>query len=240
VCSFDVGDLPEISGLTPSLRHRGILWAVNDSGNAPVLYALDTRRCRVEARHALTWDLEDPEALASSLDSRGRPVLWVGDIGDNASSRDFVQVIRIPEPDLGPGSSRGRGMRIRYPDGAHDAESLTASPTGRRLYLGTKRFGAGSIYRVRARGSSRTAVRVGPIPGLATDAARNPRSGGFAVRDYMQVIRYGRPTPPLHKVGTSPAPALPQAEALAFSRNGRWLFTASERDPRLFRARVVN
>jgi hypothetical protein len=44
--------------------------------------------------------------------------------------------------------------------------------------------------------------------------------------------------PPGQRVGRSTPPQQPQGEAITFSRNGRWLYTASEQDQRLFRAEV--
>jgi hypothetical protein len=238
VCRYNTSLLPELSGLTPSLRHRRILWAVNDSGNAPILYALDAKTCRVRARHTLTRGLVDAEALATSRDRRGRPILWIGDIGDNARVRTRVRIIRIREPSLGVGSSRGRVLRVRYPDRPHDAESLMASKRGRWLYIGTKQAGESSLYRFSTRGPRQTGVRLRAIPNVTTDAARNPRSGDYAIRDYTRIFRFRWPARSDQAIGTSTAPPQRQAEALAFSRNGRWLYTASEQDPRLLRARV--
>src|SRR5689334_12926657 len=50
-----LADVPEASGLTISRRHDGLLWTHNDSGNEPVLFAIDTSgrargRVRVSAR----------------------------------------------------------------------------------------------------------------------------------------------------------------------------------------------
>lgn len=235
-CRYDTGLLPELSGLAPSVRHKRLLWAVNDSGNAAVVYGLDARTCRVRARLTLTGGLEDAEALATGRNRRGRPVIWVGDIGDNAAGRSHVSVVEVREPPLGDSRRSGTVHRFRYADGPRDAEALMAAPGGRRLHVISKTF-PGAVHRLPVRRRAVTARRIGPAPGFATDAARSPAGDGYAVRDYLGIQLFSGGVPGRADARTSPPP-LPQAEAVAYSRNGRWLYTASERDDRLLRSRL--
>ena len=83
-CRFSDPRLNEISGMAPSLRHPGVLWLHNDSSGGPRLYAVDSRTCRTVATITVRGArARDWEGLASGRDNRGRPVLWIGDIGDN-------------------------------------------------------------------------------------------------------------------------------------------------------------
>jgi len=125
--------LPETSGLAPSQPRRHLLWAHNDSDNAPVLFALGTDgRLRGQLRPigATNVDWED----IASFEAEGRAWLLVADVGDNASQRTNCVLYVVPEPDPGgwrPGANSGRGRLAhprRYPDGPRDCEAVAVDP----------------------------------------------------------------------------------------------------------------
>lgn len=234
-CRYDLDYLPELSGLAAGVRHKGILWAINDSGQAPIVYALDQRSCEISGQATILTDDYDWEALASGRNSSGQPVLWIGDIGDNRAARETAAILEIPEPALGTTTNAATIHRFRYPDGPVDAEALIAGRDGRRLWVVTKQF-AGAMYRVRPTAATSRARRVALAPSFATDAAYHPRIG-YAIRDYSRITLYAAPIPG-RRLGSTDPPSQSQAEAVAFSRDGRWLYTASEGDSALLRARI--
>jgi hypothetical protein len=237
VCRYDTSALPELSGLTPSVRHRNLLWGLNDSGNEAVLFGIDAKTCSIRAQHTVAADAVDWEALASGRNAAGRPVLWVADIGDNSRNRSSVSVFEVAEPDLGTTSGPATSHEFRYPDGPRDAEALLATPGGTRLFVLSKSL-AGRTFEIPVTSGIALAESVGAAPAFATDAATNPASGDYVVRDYAGLTRFRGPIPGTRLGRTSP-PRQRQAEAVAFSRSGRWLYTASEGDPRLRRAKVL-
>ena len=96
----------------------------------------------------------------------GRPLLYVGDIGDNASRRASIDVYRVPEPRVGAAASAPAArLRLRYPDGAHDAEALLVDPLRGDLVIVTKVLGAARAYRASARLAGRVADDAAPRPG---------------------------------------------------------------------------
>lgn len=234
-CRYGLDLLPELSGMAPSQRHKGVLWALNDSGNAPVLYALDAGDCSIRGQHTVSATNTDWEALASGRNAAGDAVLWVGDIGDNLAIRRTVRILEVPEPDLGVTSGAATPHPFTYPGGPRDAEALMAAPDGSRLYVVAK-SATGSMYQLRVRARTVKAQKVGRTVPFATDAALG--RPGYSIRDYTGITRYLAPIPGT-RVGRSNPPLLRQAEAVAFSRSGRWLYTASEGDDRLLRARVA-
>lgn len=136
----------ESSGLARSLRHEGIFWTMNDSGGEPCVFAIDQQgrtRAKVRVADAVNFDWED---LASGLDEQQRPVLYIGDIGDNFHMRPTVQIYRIPEPDVAPlGASVAETVsaaslhwHVVYPEGPRNAEALLVHPLTRRVHLITK------------------------------------------------------------------------------------------------------
>jgi hypothetical protein len=234
-CTYDTGLLPELSGLAPSQRHKGVLWAINDGGNDPVLYALDADDCSIRAQHTLSSPNTDWEALASGRNADGQAVLWVGDIGDNLGSRSDVRVLEVPEPALGITSGSARVHRFSYPGGPRDAEALMAEPDGSRLYVIAK-TATGPLYRIRVSARKVEAARLTRTVAYPTDASLSRR--GYAIRDYVGITSFHTPVPGT-RIGRLSPPLQRQAEVVAFSRSARWLYTASEGDGRLLRAKVT-
>ena len=126
--------LNEASGVAVSIRHAGILWVHNDSGE-PTIFALDTLgnlrgRVRVPVPNI---DWEDIEVAPCPEGS----CIYLGAIGDNLQSRTDRAVLRFPEPDLNAGAI-GTVTRFRYrlPAAAHDIEALFV--VNDRMFLITK------------------------------------------------------------------------------------------------------
>jgi hypothetical protein len=230
-CRYDTGVLPELSGLTASQRHRGVLWALNDSGNAPTLVALDVSTCAVRGTATMNVPNTDWEGLAAGT-RKGKPVLFIADIGNNTRARTQVNIIEVPEPALGATTVGAAMHPFSFPDGPTDAEGIMAR--GKKVWVVSKQL-AGSVYRVNLKKG--TANEVGSAPSFATDAAMSPTADIYAIRDYPGIQLF-RGLPPGDRVGRSTPPQQPQAEAVAFSADGRWLYTASESDRRLVKAAV--
>jgi hypothetical protein len=228
--------LPELSGLAPSRRFAKVLWAINDSGSTPALYALDYRTCDILATVLLDHGMGDPEGLATGVNAQGDPTVWVGDIGDNAKWRSRVKVWEFAEPDLRDQTISGQLHAVYYPDGARDAESLMVDPEGEWIYI-VEKGAAGGIYRAPADQASVTATRLGGDYRYATDAAMTSDGTRFMIRGYKYLNPHSG-TPLGYDWGGVDIPDQGQAEALCFSRMDVYAFTASEGDPRLFRATV--
>ena len=132
--------LREASGLTPSSWDAGVFWSHNDSGNEPLVYALDTTgaprgRYRVTGATSIDW-----EAIAIGPCEAGT-CLYIADVGDNRARRRSVVVWRVREPALtsvagdtagvstkeSPTESATR-LSFRYPDEPHDVEAMWVSP----------------------------------------------------------------------------------------------------------------
>lgn len=233
LCRFDGKRLAEISGLAYSTLHDGIVWAHNDSGGGARLYALDVESCEIRAVIRVRGiEARDPEALAAGTSATGAPALWWGDIGDNTSSRGFVEIHEIPEPaDLRNARVSATTYRVRLED-RQDSEALLAD--GDRLWLIGKGLIQGNIWSLpqplRAGRPAKARV-VGTEEGLVTDAAMRP-GGGYAVRDYSEVRIYAG-SPPGTLEARMPLPEQVQGEAMTWTPDGASLIVASEGDDRL-------
>ncbi|MEK9736439.1 MAG: hypothetical protein VW239_03860 [Candidatus Nanopelagicales bacterium] len=233
LCSISAPGLQEISGLAYSPRHSGIVWTHNDSGGGAKVYALDTATCEVRATVTLGgMPGIDPEAIAASVNSRGRPVLWLADIGDNSHQRPRVFLYRFIEPDtLTDQTVQARKFVVRYPKPV-DAEALLVGP--KALWIISKDATAGAVWKVRLplRKKVNRARKVGSEGAFVSDTSMAPDGRHFVVRDYSEARVY-RGLPPGLLVDRFALPGQIQGEAITWTLDGRGFLVASERDPRL-------
>ena len=183
-------ELPEASGLAISRRTTGLLWSHNDSGNATVLFALDTSgkvRGRIRLP-VLTRDWEDVSAANCTTGS----CLYIADIGDNALARPRIQIYRVPEPSPDEKETvRPEVFRAAYADGPHNAEAMFV--IGADLFIVT-RDRTGGVYKATATVPARqdlTFHRIGQL-GLAavTDAEASPDETSVVVRTSDEAVLY--------------------------------------------------
>lgn len=119
--------LSEISGLAAANRYPGLLYAINDSGNQPALYAISETGQLVEQWHinARNRDWEDMTRIRLA----NKTYLVVGDTGDNLRVHKFASLHFFTEPavpaetnSLDPAFS----IRFRYEDGPRNVEAFAA------------------------------------------------------------------------------------------------------------------
>jgi len=153
----------ESSGIAASRRNAGIFWTHNDSGDGPFVYAFDHQGkhrgvWRVAGASAVDWE----DMAIGPGPRRGRSYLYLGDIGDNSKKRDQITVYRVAEPQVTSKDSSStvqsprateaaEAIRLNYPDGKYDAETLLIHPLTGDLYIITKVRGAAArVYKLRA------------------------------------------------------------------------------------------
>jgi hypothetical protein len=202
--------LTEASGAT--VGATGVIWSLNDSGNEPLLFALDSTgaargRVRVEGTKNSDW-----EAVSAGPCPQGA-CLYIGDVGDNGAQRVFVTIYRVREPAATDTTTEGAAaLRVAFADGPRDVEAMWVAPDT-AVWLVTKRpmsrpdgsARPSQLYRVPASawGSERP-VRVvvtdsiphTPAKGVSdswvTDAALSPPDASgrrrIAIRTYADVM----------------------------------------------------
>ncbi|MEV7414949.1 Ig domain-containing protein [Streptomyces sp. NPDC089919] len=242
-CTLPAG-LTEFSGMGASVRHPGVFYAVNDSGNTNQVFAVDCTTATGRLRATLTLAgtaNTDWEALAVGRDATGRPVVLAGDIGDNLGARAEIQVHAFPEPDtLADATVTPVTYRFAYSDGRHDAESLLADPVTGRIFVASKLIGAaGKLYQaplppVAGQVNTLTPVRPGPV--FATDGAYAPTGTSYALRSggplgaNTAYVYDGSGT----KLAEVPLPAQPQGETVTYA-DCETLLVGSENDTQVWR-----
>ena len=116
------------------------LWSINDSGNEPVVFAIDTNgqhqgTRRVVGARNLDWEAA---AIGPCAAGGGPHCLYIGDVGDNSAIRRVVTVYRVADGAEGGRSLTAETLTLRYADGAHDVEAMYVMPNG-TMYFITKR-----------------------------------------------------------------------------------------------------
>lgn len=250
-------ELTEVSGIATSRRNPGVLWAHNDSGGGPDVYAVgedggDLGRFRLGG-DATAVDWED--MTVGPGPQEGVDHLYLGDIGDNRSQRDGVVVYRVAEPEVDVAAATAGPpadvtidavdtLSLTYPDGAHDAETLLSDPVSGDVLVVSKQWDgvASGVYRIpadAAPGAPIVMERVGEVPGvegqMVTSGDIAPDGSLVALRTYAHVLVWDRG--PGQSVAEAlsagepceaPPPSEIQGEALAFSADGEGYVTVAE------------
>ncbi|HJQ04448.1 MAG TPA: hypothetical protein VJ872_03335 [Nocardioides sp.] len=218
VCAFQDPAITEASGL---VRTGGLFVTMNDSGDSARVFAVDPRTCATVGVTRWNADAVDDESLAPA----GPGYVWVGDTGDNLSTRSSITVARVP---IGRGDRTvpGEVHELVYPDGAHDAETLLRNPVTGQLFVVSKEF-IGRIYaaplHLHAGANRLTAGRT--VLGIATDGAFFPDGRHLVLRNYGQAVIYTWPQ--LVEVARIDLPRQRQGEGIAVAPDGR-IFLSSE------------
>ncbi len=251
--TVNVAGLNQASGVLASRNNNGVLWTHNDSGDIARIFAIDT-----QGRYLGTYIL--PEAVNVDYEDIAfgpGPVpnvqyLYVGDIGDNKSTRTSIQIYRIPEPAVylrqaqAPSTFSLKGLaniKLTYPDGAHNAETLLVDPLTGDLFVVTKQPSVARIYQATKSqldaGGPIPLVYVGQIPfNVASGGDISPtgleiviRQEDFArlwTRSPHQSIAAALLQSTPDQIPVVGRPTEPNGEAIGFDPIGRGYFTLSD------------
>jgi hypothetical protein len=251
----------ESSGIVASRKNAGVFWTHNDSGDGAFLYAFDKSGKKLGVWLIAGATNKDWEDIAIQTDAAGESFIFVGDIGDNERKRGEIQIYKIVEPEItaadaastkkNPRVVKGaEKIRLAYPDGAHDAETLLVNPTNDDLYILTKNLiGKAAVYKLSApfqtNGARQILTKIAEIgvpspaaPGLVTGGEIAPDGKRMALTDYFAAYEYSLPvnasdfdeiwrqTPVKIDVGERA-----QGESICYSPDGNTLYLTSEKRP---------
>ena len=208
-------ELREASGLAVSRTQPGVLWAHNDSGDTPTLYAIDQKGkllAKVAVLDAEAIDWEDIAGGPCPEDGAATHCLYIADTGNNGRAREVLTIYIVDEPSItgaDPGqplSVNARLFHFRYPDGPEDTEAIAVLPNGDVTIVSKGRtptisfFGFAKADILTAMGShdilkaaSQGDTGISPDQGLGrwvTAAAMSPDGTTLAVRTYSEIFFY--------------------------------------------------
>lgn len=251
----------ESSGIAASRRNKDIYWTHNDSGDDAFIYAIDR-----QGKHRGIWRVkgasaQDWEDIAVWKDSKsGKSYIYVGDIGNNSKKREFLTVYRIPEPVIKPENAAStkqnpaqtetaEAIKLKYPEGNFDAESLMIHPQTGDLYIVTKVLGAAAkIFKLKApfiQKQEAILTLVGEIQvadatkGFFTGGDISPDGRRLVLCDYYGAFEFILPDKKgiafdeIWKQTIQPINLgkRPQGESICYSADGKSLLATSEKLP---------
>ncbi len=250
--------ITESSGLATASTGE-LVYTHNDSGDEARFFAVGPDG-RTRTAYLLPGvEPRDWEDMARGPDEQGRSSLWIGDIGDNSAVRENgLLVHRVLEPTptdreevtTEPPTS----FRLRYPDGAADAETLLVHPRTGRLYVVTKPLaGTARVYAAPAEldpDGPNLLERVADAPTQATGTPGGPGIGGLAnylvtggdispdgsrvaLRTYTDVYEWTVPSDDVAAAfdgepTLTPLPERQQGEGLAYAQDGDAVLVSTE------------
>jgi hypothetical protein len=204
---------------------------------------------------------QDWEDIAVWKDGKsGTSYLYIGDIGNNSKKREFLTVYRIPEPVIRPEqaattkqhpaeSQPAQAIRLKYPEGNFDAETLMIHPQSGDLYLVTKVLGASAkVFKLKApfmQQPEATLVYVADIQvpdatkGFFTGGDISPDGKRLTLCDYPGAFEFILPDArgiAFDEIWRQPAQPVnlgkrKQGEAVCYSADGKALLATSEGVP---------
>ena len=253
--------LDEVSGMAASRAHPGVLWVENDSGNPADVYAVSPGGSLLATLHVDGVPNIDWEDFASfDLDGRHYLLVSdAGDNGGirkTLALHVFEEPTELRDAHVKPAWS----IAFRWPDGPRDCEAVAVDARTASVLLVTKKRVPAQLFRLPLRptpGGMATAELLGTLNGIpqptpdeiaaaphyakylsqvtAIDLA--PDRGSMAVLTYRRAYLYRRAPNEDWAQAVAHAPVqlsfgwLPQAEALAFARDGRSVYISGEHLP---------
>ncbi len=143
--------LVEFSGMAPA-RRKDRFWAINDGGQEPILWQIDAKgkiktQLRIEGVENI--DFEDLASFSvKPPNSRRLHYVVVPDIGDNVAMRNDHKIYIVADVPGRKVAAPAWTIHFRYPDGAHDAESIAVDAKEGYVYIVIKRVLPPILYRV--------------------------------------------------------------------------------------------
>ncbi|MFZ1706086.1 MAG: hypothetical protein WAT79_17200 [Saprospiraceae bacterium] len=236
-------DLNEVSGMVSSRIMPGHFWVHNDSGDNSSLYLINEK---AEHLNTITIagitnrDWEDI-AIFNEVASQ-KSLLLIGDFGDNLAQYHFGTIYIIAEPILLQGQDSIipliSKIVFKFADGPRDCETLMVDPITGDIYLVSKREPQVALYKIDYPfNTSDTVVaeKLMVLPFTQMVAGDISADGkDIIIKSYDEIFYFRR------KIVESLVEALsknpikvpyirePQGEAIAWSMDGKSMYTLSE------------
>lgn len=140
----------ELSGLVVSSKSDNLMWVHNDSGDKSYVYLINNAGKKL-ATINYNKEVRDCEDIALYHPNNQKPLIFVGDIGDNKAKREYISIYKFEEPNTSKIKKNieiknAEEIKLKYPDGARDAECLIIDPIDKNIYIISKREDSVKVY----------------------------------------------------------------------------------------------
>ena len=257
----------ESSGMAVSRRIPNRTYRINDSGDSGRFFVMDLAGGGTKVVNITGFNPADNEDMALGPCGDSTDCIFIGDIGDNARRRPNLEIVVIEErADFPSEIAPSYRVRIQYPDGPHDAESLGVHPDG-DLYILTKDAAKSQMFRLKRdqwRNAGSAIEKPEPVftidwnalrpntlsPNrLATGMDIAPDGKRFVILNYIDALEVSFdlsgaiPDPATWKEGVDyrriELTTLEQEEAIAYLPDGRGILYDTERPIAARPARIM-
>jgi hypothetical protein len=240
-------NLNELSGLAPSRLNSKVLWAINDGGNQPLLFAVGTDGSdlgSIPIAGARNLDWED----IASFKYGDAAYLLIADTGDNLGRRNSCTIYVIKEPNITPvllQKDRVAEITTRinftYENGRLDCEAVAVDVSRNKILLLSKRTLPVTLYELPLEVDkknvtviARRKVDVSPSIVMPTAMDISPQGDTAVVLTYKEIHLFVRRTGEDWSKRFTLTPQtlsfneLPQQEAICFTWDGQSVYVSSE------------
>ncbi|MDG3085883.1 hypothetical protein P7F88_07145 [Vibrio hannami] len=252
--------LGETSGMAVSRTNEDVIWVHNDSFSLPELYAINSNGDYLATIKIYGVENNDWEDIAT-FEFKGRSYIVIADVGDNYAEREDYQLHFIAEPVLSNTNQvltvkPEWTVNFQYEDGVRDCESVAIDPINQQVLLLSKREEQPRLYQLPIKHNGMAEAKfLGEVPAFpdsnpdffnilslvgygamptAMDISQDGKQA--VVLTYTGVYLYQKDDNSwLETLSSEPKllnmPNMKQAEAVAFSNDGKSIYITSERIP---------
>jgi hypothetical protein len=246
--------LNEISGIAASSIFKDLYYVHNDSGDTSRIFAI-TPNGTLQKTIYFNGDPKEKLGVADCEDIAvgigpipGKSYIYMGDIGDNGGSRQYISIYRIEEKTAWAKDSLIKvvavPLHLKYPDGPKDAETLMIDPIEKLIYIVSKRKDSVGVYTTplayKANDTLLLTKRcklffagIRPLKWItAGDISRDGQQ--ILLKNYEKIYYWRRrPNEPAWQAMERKPRELPyqpekQGEAIGFALDGKGYYTTSE------------
>ncbi|MCH6200843.1 hypothetical protein MMU07_14760 [Aquiflexum sp. LQ15W] len=245
-------EIDEASGMAFSRKHDGLIYTHNDSGGGRKIFVIDSLGKGFGVfKLKGVWNRDWEDIAVGPGPDKNLSYIYVGEIGDNQARYTNIFIYRIPEPEefIEGMELEPEVLKLSYPDGAKDAETLMIDPISKDIFILSKRDSLNILYKTTQEAfESKEAVleKVMELPftmSVAGDISLDGKE--ILIKNYFTVYFWKRNENESVVDALRRDPVIlpyrpePQGEAIAFHPNGKSYFTLSEKrfniEPVLYR-----
>jgi hypothetical protein len=245
-------EISEASGIIASRQNPGVLWTHNDTEYPGNVFAISTNGTllgRYYVPAAWFGDFEDISFGPGPTPEQ--QYIYLGDIGDNYSSRPYIRVFRFPEPAVYFYQSNTppilpvpswQEITLTYPDHPDNAEAMMVDPITGDLFIVTKLATNAALYRAtRAQLDSGAPVTLTFVREMSFSGLKSVSGGDISADGALIALRRNGKAwlwtrQPSQSVGdvlagipiAIPNATEPNGEAIGFHPTGLGYYTLSE------------